>query len=116
MFDPTIPDAKEIVNKLKGREPFRPFAGTILLEHVHEWFDMQGMKDSPYMMYAVEVLDDKKDIIPSLVHDNTCRIQTLTREQNESYYDLIDEFYRRTGVPILLNTSFMPPSPNKQAF
>tara|TARA_B100000902_G_C27294861_1_gene909317 strand:+ start:732 stop:2432 length:1701 start_codon:yes stop_codon:yes gene_type:complete len=106
LFDPTIPDAKEIVNKLKGREPFRPFAGTILLEHVHEWFDMQGMKDSPYMMYAVEVLDGKKDIIPSLVHGNTCRIQTLTREQNESYYDLIDEFYRRTGVPILLNTSF----------
>ena len=106
LFDPTIPDAKEIVNKLKGREPFRPFAGTVLQEHVHEWFDMQGMNDSPYMMYAVEVLDDKKDIIPSLVHDGTCRIQTLTREQNESYYDLINEFYKRTGVPILLNTSF----------
>ena len=106
LFDPTIADAKDIVNRLKGREPFRPFAGTILLEHAHEWFDMRGMKDSPYMMYAVEVLDGKKDIIPSLVHDNTCRIQTLTREQNESYYDLIDEFYKRTGVPILLNTSF----------
>ena len=106
LFDPTIPDAKEIVNKLKGRESFRPFAGTILQEHVYEWFDMQGMNDSPYMMYAVEVLDDKKDIIPSLVHDGTCRIQTLTREQNESYYDLIEEFYKRTGVPILLNTSF----------
>ena len=59
------------------------------------------------MMYAVDVLPEKRDLIPSIVHvDGTCRIQTVTRKQNKHYYDLISEFYKLTGVPILFNTSF----------
>jgi len=107
LFDPRVQEGKDIVNRVKGREWFRPFAGSVLLEHVHDWFDLRGLKESPFMMYAVNVLKDKKDLIPSIVHvDGTCRIQTVTREQNQHYYDLINEFYKLTGVPILFNTSF----------
>ena len=64
------------------------------------------MEDTPYMMYAVDVLEDKRDIISGVVHvDGTCRIQTVTKEQNENYYNLINEFYNRTGIPMLFNTS-----------
>ena len=64
------------------------------------------MEDTPYMMYAVDVLEDQRYIIPGIVHvDGTCRIQTVTKEQNESYYNIIKEFYDRTGVPMLFNTS-----------
>jgi len=107
MFDPRIKDGKDIVNTVKGREHFRPFAGSCLEECVHDWFDMAGMKNSPYMMYAVDVWPEKIDLIPSIVHvDNTCRVQTVTKEQNEHWYNLISEFDSRTGVPILFNTSF----------
>jgi carbamoyltransferase len=107
IFDPRIPNGKDIVNGVKHREWYRPFAGTILKEHVHEYFDMRGIDESPFMMYAVNVLEDKKTVIPSITHvDGTCRIQTVTREQNEHYYNLISEFNSVTGVPILFNTSF----------
>tara|TARA_B100001778_G_scaffold308342_1_gene289039 strand:- start:277 stop:1407 length:1131 start_codon:yes stop_codon:yes gene_type:complete len=106
LFDPTIPDARVQVNKIKLRESFRPFAATVLAEHVHDWFDLRGMEETPYMMYAVDVLEDKRDIISGVVHvDGTCRIQTVTKEQNENYYNIIKEFYDRTGVPMLFNTS-----------
>ena len=107
LFDPRVKDGKDIVNKVKEREYFRPFAGTVLLEYAREWFDMDRLEESPYMMYAVDVLPEKRDLIPSIVHvDGTCRIQTVTKEQNEHYYNLISEFYKLTGVPILFNTSF----------
>ena len=107
LFDPRVKDGKDIVNRVKKREYFRPFAGTVLLEHAREWFDMDRLEESPFMMYAVDVLPEKRDLIPSIVHvDGTCRIQTVTREQNKHYYDLISEFYKLTGVPILFNTSF----------
>ena len=107
LFNPTIKDGKDIVNKVKGREYFRPFAGTVLKEWAHEWFDMRGLEESPSMMYAVDVLENKRDLIPSVLHvDNTCRIQTVTEEQNEHFYKLIEEFYRMTTIPILFNTSF----------
>ena len=68
---------------------------------------MAGLDESPFMMYAVNVLPNKQHLIPAITHvDGTCRIQTLKREQNEKYYDLINEFYKLTGVPILFNTSF----------
>jgi carbamoyltransferase len=68
---------------------------------------MAGLVESPFMMYAVEVLEDKKDIIPSITHiDGTCRIQTVTSEQNPHYYELISEFNKIKNVPILFNTSF----------
>lgn len=107
LFDPRVSNGKDIVNRVKRREYFRPFAGTVLFEHTHEWFDMDRLEESPYMMYAVNVLPEKQEKIPSITHvDGTCRIQTLKKEHNENYYNLISEFYKLTGVPILFNTSF----------
>ena len=107
LFDPRVKDGKDIVNRVKRREYFRPFAGTVLKEYARDWFDMDRLDESPFMMYAVDVLPHKIDEIPSIVHvDGTCRIQTVTSEQNKNYYDLISEFYKLTGVPILFNTSF----------
>ena len=107
LFDPTFEDGKDFVNKVKRREYFRPFAGTILAEHVHEWFDLRGMDDSPFMMYAVNCQPGIEEKIPSIIHvDGTCRIQTVTPEQNQHYYDLIKAFHAKSGVPILFNTSF----------
>jgi carbamoyltransferase len=107
LFDPRNKDAKNIVNNFKGREWWRPLAGTILLEHVHDWFDIATLKESPHMSFAVDAKQQAIEIIPSIVHvDNTCRIQTVTQEQNYNYYNLILEFYKVTKVPVLLNTSF----------
>ena len=107
LFDPTIKDGKDIVNGVKHREWFRPFACSIKKENVHEWFDLQGREESPHMMYAVKCHDGIEEKIPSVIHvDNTCRIQTVTEEQNEHYYKLIDAFHKITDVPILFNTSF----------
>jgi carbamoyltransferase len=107
LYDPRDPNAKDHVNRVKKREWFRPFAGTILLEYADEWFDMAGLKESPFMSYAVEVLEHKKELIPGIVHvDNTCRIQTVSESQNYHYYNLIKSFYEKTSVPILFNTSF----------
>ena len=107
LFDPTFEDGKDFVNLVKRREYFRPFAGSILHEHAHEWFDMRGMEQSPHMMYAMNCNPGYGERIPSIIHiDGTCRIQTVKREQNEHYYDLISEFHKETGMPILFNTSF----------
>jgi carbamoyltransferase len=100
-------NGKDIVNEVKRREWFRPFAGTVLAENASEWFDLRSKTDTPYMMYAVDVLEDKRDIIPAISHvDGTCRIQTVKQEQNPLFYELISEFYKLSGVPILFNTSF----------
>ena len=107
MFDPTFEDGKDFVNEIKHREYFRPFAGSILAEDVHEWFDLRGMKDSPTMMYAVNCQQGVEQKIPAIIHvDGTCRIQTVTREQNPHYYDIIKTFKEKTGCPIIFNTSF----------
>jgi carbamoyltransferase len=107
LFDPTFEDGKDYVNAVKRREYFRPFAGTILEEDVHDWFDLRGMKNSPHMMYAVNCQPGVAEKIPSIIHvDGTCRIQTVNTQQNKHYYDLIKAFKEDTGVPILFNTSF----------
>jgi len=107
LYDPTDPNGKDYVNKVKNREWFRPFAGSVLQEKSHEWFDMAGLEESPFMMYAMDVWPDKQDQIKAITHvDGTCRIQTVTKEQNPHYYKLIQEFEKITGVPILFNTSF----------
>lgn len=107
LFDPRVPNGKQIVNVVKKREEFRPFAGSILCEHADEWFDMMGMEESPFMTYSLDCRESKRDLIPAIVHvDNTCRIQTVKEEQNFHYYNLIKTFYRETNVPIILNTSF----------
>ena len=74
----------DYVNKVKRREYFRPFAGTILEEDAHEWFDLRGMKSSPTMMYAVNCQPGMGEKIPSIIHvDGTCRIQTVNEKQNK---------------------------------
>jgi carbamoyltransferase len=107
LFNPISNISTKYVNEVKGREWFRPVAGSILLEHFESWFYTYGIEDSPFMSYAFEVKEDKKELAPSIVHiDGTCRIQTVTEEQNYHYYNLIKEFYKITGVPIVGNTSF----------
>ena len=107
MFDPTFSDGKDFVNEIKRREYFRPFAGSILEEDVHEWFDLRGMPNSPHMMYAVNCQPGVEEKIPAIIHvDGTCRIQTVRREDNPHYYDVIKAFKAKTGVPIIFNTSF----------
>ena len=107
LFDPRNQNGKDIVNQVKQREWFRPFAGSVLVEHANEWFDMGGLTESPFMMYAVDVLPDKVDQIPAVTHvDNTCRVQTVSRDDNNHYYELISAFNELTGVPVLFNTSF----------
>ena len=107
MYDPRDPDGKNHVNTIKRREYFRPFAGSILKEHVHEWFDLRGMDETPFMMYAVRCQEGIEEKIPAIIHvDGTCRIQTVTEDQNENYHRLISKFYEKTGCPIIFNTSF----------
>ena len=107
LFDPRNPNAKEIVNKIKKRQWWRPTAATILYEHRHDYLDMHGLDESPNMSFAIDAKQKAIDEVPACVHaDNTCRFQTLKREQNPHYYDLIKLFYDKTKVPLLLNTSF----------
>jgi carbamoyltransferase len=103
LYDPRDPNGRDKINKLKGRENYRPLAATILYEYSHKWFDMCGLKESPYMLYTLNVLSDK---VPTITHvDRTCRVQTLKRSFNKHYYDLIKEFYKITSIPMLMNTS-----------
>ena len=107
MFDPTFKDGKDFVNEIKRREYFRPFAGSILEEDVHEWFDLRGMPSSHTMMYAVNCQPGVEEKIPAIIHvDVTCRIQTVSRDQNPHYYDIIKAFKEKTGISIIFNTSF----------
>ena len=107
LYDPRDPDGKDRINQVKHRESFRPFAGSVLLPHAHKWFDMAGLDESPFMMYALDALPHTHDKIPAILHvDNTCRVQTVSLYDNINYYQLIDSFYQLTEVPILFNTSF----------
>ena len=103
LADPRNPDIKDIINHtIKFREDFRPFAPVVLEEHYKEYFDTR--LPSPYMSRICKVKSDK---IPGVTHiDNTARIQTVNKEQNNKLYELIREFYVITGIPMLLNTSF----------
>ena len=90
--------------KIKFREGFRPFAPSVLADRASEWFDIDC--DSPYMLLVAQVHENKREI-PSVTHvDGSARLQTVTREQNSLYYELIEAFGERTGVPIIINTSF----------
>ena len=98
---------RSIVNAVKRREWFRPFACSIKQDKVNDWFDLAGREETPHMMYAVKCHEGVEEKIPSVIHvDGTCRIQTVTPEQNEHYYNLIDAFEELSEVPILFNTSF----------
>lgn len=107
LADPRSPTMREHLNKtVKRREWFRPFAPAVLEERCSEWFDWD--QPSPYMLFTARVL--RPDLIPAVTHvDDTSRMQTVSRSSNPLFYELIDRFYRRTGVPMLLNTSFNGP-------
>jgi carbamoyltransferase len=93
------------LNEIKDREDFRPVAPVVLEEEAANWFAGAGI--SPFMLFVYDVLPEKADLIPAVRHvDGTARIQTINREQHPLYYDLISAFAARTGVPVLVNTSF----------
>jgi carbamoyltransferase len=102
---------KDIVNtKIKFREPFRPFAPSVLADRTEEFFALPNAgKHFParFMLYVVDVKEDKREIIPAITHvDGTGRLQTVHKETNPRYYRLIDTFGQATEVPVILNTSF----------
>jgi carbamoyltransferase len=124
--DARSPKMQSVMNlKIKFRESFRPFAPAVLREHVQEWFDLDT--ESPYMLLVAEVLPSRRlparedadslwgidklnvprSTIPAVTHvDYSARIQTVRRDTNPMYYDILDAFYRRTGCPVIVNTSF----------
>jgi carbamoyltransferase len=103
---PGLPDMKDILNaRIKHREWFRPFAPSILAEHQHEYFEHDH--PSPFMLHVYKIRSDKRKRLCAVNHvDDTGRLQTVTRDENPLYYDLISAFHRRTGIPVVLNTSF----------
>ena len=106
LADPRKKNMKDIINKkIKRRENFRPFAPSVLKQYQNEWFKEKF--DNFYMSSVMSVKSDKIDLIPAVVHvDKSSRVQTVTKENNEKFYLLINKFYQKTKVPMLLNTSF----------
>ncbi|MCH7760506.1 carbamoyltransferase [candidate division TA06 bacterium] len=111
LADPRKAEMKDIVNtKIKFREPFRPFAPSVLMERTEEFFDLPNAPShfpARFMLYVVNVKENKRDQIPAITHvDGTGRIQTVSRKTNPRYYRLIEKFGEATGIPLVLNTSF----------
>ncbi len=106
LADPTRADIKEILNaKVKRRESFRPFAPSIMKEYVQDFFELEA--DVPFMEKVFPIKKEKQHLIPAVTHvDGTGRLQTVDRQYSPRYYSLIEAFYRKSGIPILLNTSF----------
>jgi carbamoyltransferase len=112
--DPRRPDMKRVLNAtVKFREEFRPFAPVILLDQLERYFNSGNghepapVVESPFMLRVLEFRPEVRDRVPAVVHvDGTGRVQTVTREANGRFYDLVRRFYERTGSPVLLNTSF----------
>lgn len=104
--DPRRADMKKILNeKIKRRESFRPFAPSVLRDQVDVWFELDG--DVPYMMQVFPIRNEMRTLIPAVCHfDGTGRLQTVTESDNGRYARLIQRFFERTGVPMILNTSF----------
>lgn len=105
LASPVNAEMQAKLNEVKDREDFRPVAPVVMEEHAAEWFENASV--SPYMLFVNNVKADKADKIPAVRHvDGTARIQTVNRNQHERYYDLLDAFNKKTGVPVLVNTSF----------
>lgn len=106
LADPRNPAMKEMINeKVKHRQWFRPFAPSILSDHASSWFE--NPIDSPYMQFVLPIKKECIEKIPAVAHfDGTARLQTVTKTHNSWYYNFLEMWYKKTGVPILLNTSF----------
>jgi carbamoyltransferase len=103
---PGLPNMKDVLNaRIKHREWFRPFAPSIMADHQHEYF--QHDHPSPFMLHVYKIRPEKRKELCAVNHvDDTGRLQSVTREENPLYYDLISAFHRKTGIPVILNTSF----------
>tara|TARA_R100001530_G_C4317487_1_gene154765 strand:+ start:179 stop:1546 length:1368 start_codon:yes stop_codon:yes gene_type:complete len=109
LMNATHKEAQDKLNKIKKREWFRPFACSILEEKAHEWFDMKINK-SPHMMYTFNLKKDKQGILKSGTSiDNKSRIQTVSKKDNLHFYNLINSFYKKTQIPLIINTSLNLP-------
>jgi len=108
LADPRNPNMKDKINSaIKYRESFRPFAPAILDNMVTEYFEIEDDETVPFMEKVYIIKEDKREIIPSVTHaDGSGRIQTVSKKYNPIFYSLINRFYKETGVPVLLNTSF----------
>lgn len=111
LADPRRPDMKDIINaKIKFREPYRPFAASVLAEQAEDFFDISNVQNhypARFMLYVVNVKKDKRKTIPAITHiDNTSRPQVVFKKDNQRYWKLINKFYQTTGIPLVLNTSF----------
>ena len=105
LASPSSKEMRDVVNdRIKHRERFRPFAGAVPLEHAREFFELE--RHSPYMQFVVPVRESALDRIPAVVHFGTCRAQTVDRAADPLLHTLLLEFGKRTGCPVLLNTSF----------
>jgi carbamoyltransferase len=106
VVDPRRAEMKDILNdRIKKREPFRPFAPSILEEHVGDYFEQTH--PAPTMLMVYQIREERRKEIPAVTHvDGSGRLQTVSREVNERYYQLISDFAELTGVPLILNTSF----------
>lgn len=104
--DPRSEQMRSLINsRVKFREDYRPFAASILSEHQAEWFTRAI--DSPFMLFALKPKDEHKDKIPAVIHkDGSCRVHTVQSSQAPSFHSLIQAFYEKTGIPVVLNTSF----------
>jgi carbamoyltransferase len=111
LADPRPAENKDVINAMvKKREAFRPFAPSVLEEYVEEYYEVPAdfkYKKFPFMTFVLDVKKEKQEILGAVTHvDGTARIQSVSKEQNEKYWELIDEFRKLTEIPILLNTSF----------
>jgi predicted NodU family carbamoyl transferase len=120
LADPRKKGLVRFINEnVKGRESFRPFAPSVLAEEAVNWFDLGSIVPSdgnvsPYMSLTAFVHEDKRSLIPAVTHvDGSSRLQTVTQESDPLYHQFIDQFFQRTGIPMVLNTSFntMPSEP-----
>jgi carbamoyltransferase len=105
LADPRRADMRDIINlRIKLREKFRPFAPSIMEEHVGQWFEID--EPAPYMEKVLPIRREQRARIPAVTHvDGSGRLQTVSYRTNPSYYSLISRFHEKTGVPIVLNTS-----------
>lgn len=114
LADPRRADMRDILNqKVKHREDFRPFAPSVLAEHAEDWFDIEGLSESHgFMLFACQVKPDKQQLIPAVMHrDGSARVQVVSRKLNPRFHELISAFHAKTGVPIVVNTSFNDSEP-----
>ncbi len=108
LVNPLHKENKDLVNaRIKFREPFRPFAPSVPQNFASNYFHLNSVKESPYMILAFDTKKDMRSRIPAVVHvDGSARVQTVTRKNNYLYWELLNEFGKITGTPVLLNTSF----------